>query len=169
MSDISFILPYSHVDDKLLLNLIDIAPVSVSYVMMKQMSTITACLLCLLTLGDAQVESLEIETGIAHGQPHSSLETEGKSISLQMLETGFKFTIDHVKAYIKNSLLASDGLSLNRTTVNLEVLEALCDPAERFLVGNHCRKQLSKGDCSANVPCKVLNWVNNEAPDALSR
>ena len=135
--------------------------------MMKQMSTLTACLLCLLTVGAAQVESSEIETGISHGQSQSSL--EGQSISLEMLETGFKFTIDHVKAYINDSILASGGLSLNRTTVNLEVLEALCDPAERFLVGNHCRKQLSKGDCSANVPCKVLNWVNKEAPDALSR
>lgn len=133
------------------------------------MLTFTACLLCLLAIGKAEVE---LETSdISHSRSNSFPETVEMTVSLEMMEQGLRFTINHVKAFIQDSILTSDadGLSLNRTTVNLEALEALCDPGETFLVGRHCRKQLSKGDCSANVPCEILNWVKDEAPDALLR
>jgi len=99
---------------------------------------------------------------------HSIVPRAPSIVTFDLLKQGFDITIGHLKSAIRESVLSEDGLSLQEE-VNLRVLEALCDPEETVLVGESCRKEFSKLEDCAATPCKILDWVKNQAPEFLSK
>ena len=88
--------------------------------------------------------------------------------TLELLEIGANFTIQTWKSAIRDSVLSEDGLSLSKN-MNLEALEALCDPTETVIVGQTCREEFTKLGVCSDTPCRILDWAKNRAPAALNR
>lgn len=97
---------------------------------------------------------------------HPSL---GSDYPFSLLKLAFDTAIDGAKTTIRETVLSEDGLSLREGMENLAAMEALCDNKDNVIVGKSCRREFSKlGDC-ADAPCRVLDWVKNQAPVSLSR